>query len=140
MTHSASYKRVPETYLTIDRTTAAETFVFEINPAFKDPIGLRFEFWEGTNPRAVKTNYSYRSDPKRMELSAEQAKEIRAALLAFDWNQVENSEEPDVIRIVPDDIGVLFRARIGGVYHEARVGLSNSQSIEKLLRDIKVIQ
>ena len=139
-TRSVGYKRLPEHYLSIDPAGAAETFVLEICPAFQDPIGFRFEFFEGADPRAVKTSYSYRGHPKRSELSAEHAKEIRAALLAFDWNHVENPEEPEGLRMVPDDIGVLFRARLGGVYHEAVVGLSNSAAIEKLLRDIHVFE
>ena len=139
-TRSTGYKQLPEQFLSIAPSTGAETFVFQISPPFQDPVGFRFEFFGEDLRHAVKTSYSYRGPITRNKLSAERAKRIRAVLLAFDWNQVPDPKYPGVIQMVPDDIGILFRARVGGVYHEAVIGLSESSAIERLLREIGVIE
>jgi len=139
-THGSGYKRLPEHDTAITKSAAAETFVFEINPAFGDPVGYRFEFSSGVPVTGVKTTYSLRRAPVRTELREEEAARLRSLLLAFDWNHVENAQDPEVISMVPDDIGITFRARLGGIYHEAVVGLSNSNAVERLLRDIEVFK
>ncbi len=137
-TPGSGYKRLPERYTAISKSTSRVTFVLEISPAFGEPIGYRFEFSDGVPVNGVKTIYSLRRAPLRTELREEDAARFRSLLLAFDWNHVENAQDPNVVSMVPDDTGIVFRARLRGIYHEAIIGLSNSSAMERLLRDIEV--
>jgi hypothetical protein len=137
---SESYRRLPGHYTAIPSSSAGLVYVFEINPAFSEPIGYRFEFPSASSPGGKMTVYSYRGSAVVSELEEEDVARYRKALLAFDWNRVENVPDPAVVAIVPDDIGILFRARLGGVYHEARVGLSTSSAVDRLLHDLDIFK
>lgn len=114
--------------------------MFEINSAFAEPFGYRFEFPSAPLSGGRETIYLSNGSPTTKELKEEEALRYKKVLLAFDWNHVENPVNPEVITLVPDDISVLFRARLGGIYHEARLGLSTSSDIDKLLHDLDLIK
>jgi len=126
--------------MTLESQDATESFLIGINSAFQDPVAIRFEFTTGDVLRGVKTRFTYQNDPKVEELSAAEAHQIRDALLAFDWNNVQDLRPEGEGVMFLDPLVITFKSRCGSVYHEAVVILSESKSIEALLYQIGILE
>ncbi len=135
------YRHLPAVNTAVDLSSdLGETFVIELDPAFGEPIGVRYEFNQRNDSRGARTTYSPRHPDRQTFLDAAEVARLRTLLLAFDWNHAVDPQDPNATRLVPDDPIVLFRARTGSVYHEARVGLSNSTALDHLLRELGLLK
>ena len=136
-----NYSRLPAGDTAIDLSSApVDTFVLEIDPPSAEPFALRYEFPPDDPSRGVKTAYAPDRPARQTFLTRAETTRLHALLFAFDWNHAEDPQDPNSARLVPDDTSVLFRARIGSVYHETRVGLANSTALEHLLRDLGLLK
>lgn len=136
-----NYSRLPDRDTAIDLTAASvDTFVIELDPANGEPTGVRLEFDQDDPSRSVKTTYAPGRPARQTFLNAAETARLKAALLAFDWNHAEDPQDPTATRLVRDDTIILFRARVGSVYHEVRVGLANSTALDHLLHQLGLLK
>ena len=135
------YPRLPAADTAIDLSSApVDTFVIEIDPAFAASSGFRYEFPPDDPARCIQTLYAPNRPARQTFLSRSETARLRTLLRAFDWNQAEDPQDPNVVRLVPDDTLVLFRARVGPAYHEVRSGLSNSTALGGLLHQLGLLK
>jgi len=135
----SSYLPLPASLTSLDPSDAAQLFVVEIRPAFSEPTGYRFEFY--AEPReAFRTAFGRHGKIVRERIPEEEAERIRSVWTSFDWRQIEDPLEEGVIVMVPDDLGIEIRARCEYSRHEAKIGISRSSSVRKLLIDLGILE
>lgn len=121
-------------YLTIPPETIGDIFIFSIIPAWEEMRVVRFESPPGLDPVMIRTEYRPSARPQTKQLSVEESKRLRSALLSLDWKGLKRTSG-----FVMDGTDVLFKSRIGTAHYEEIVEVEDEDpAAKKLLIEIGV--
>lgn len=131
-TSKTSYRGLPAKYTDLPTSSALESYLIGITPAFGPAFAARFDFDRSGEMVLIQ---SFDSEGPRVpqKKSGEEAARLLSHFRTFDWNAL-GEERP--LAIYTDDAAIVFKARKAGSYREAHGGATEHPMLYALLKSV----
>jgi len=141
-TTSRTYTRIPSGFTTVSAGPNYESYLIELDRPNGDPTATRYEFTiEGGSVTATISKISRNGARSERRRSDEAAKRLLQIFRGFNWGTIEAPlPDDDTAVSVPEDTGIILKARTQKSYREVQVWLSDCAPIRKLLQAIEAVK